>query len=200
VSLFEFLRRLFLFLIVVQFLNTFALCDDKMEGKNLSSVVSSDVTSPHLRKKSPFAHRYLKKSLEANTLDSNSVKPVGLLEDLHSDKALSLKASVNVLLEEIKLREDLNGSHFGKIDGEVSRLRVALRNLENTGYCDPRDLSGEVDESRFRIKGDVLELERERRKEGLECWRDLMFLKKYLMGALREYWDLVRRRGMLESG
>jgi len=27
-----------------------------------------------------------------------------------------------------------------------------------------------------------------------------MFLKKYLMSALREYWDVVKRRELLEEG
>lgn len=40
-------------------------------------------------------------------------------------------------------------------------------------------------------------LEQEKRKEELECWRDLMFLKKYLLSSLKEYWDLVKRGEVL---
>ena len=43
----------------------------------------------------------------------------------------------------------------------------------------------------------ILELEKEKRKEYLECWRDLMFLKKYLLSAFKEYWDLIKKREVL---
>lgn len=172
-----------------------------MEGKKISPVIYPDVvsTSSSVSRKplSPFAHKELKKSLEVIASQSNSKKNPSLLEDLFSDKARTLKACVNALLEEIGLRETLNSSHFGKIDGEVRRLHGELMNLENVDYCNPRDLTGELDEARARVKADILELERERRGEGLECWRDLMFLKKYLMVSLKDYWELVRRRRVL---
>lgn len=172
-----------------------------MENKFLSPAAYPNVVSTSSndsRKRAvPFAHKELKKSLEAIVSSPEAKRKSCLLEDMFSDKARTLKASVNALLEEIQLRDNLNASHFGKIDGEVSRLRVELVNLENITESHPFDLSGAVDEERARIRADVLELERERRSEGLECWRDLMFLKKYLMGSLKDYWELVRRRGML---
>jgi len=46
----------------------------------------------------------------------------------------------------------------------------------------------------------VLDLEKEKRKEYVECWRDVMFLKKYLLSTLKDYWDVVKRRDVLSSG
>jgi hypothetical protein len=175
-----------------------------MEGKSLSPAIYPDVVSTpsynQRRTASPFGHKVLKKSLETIVSDSDSKKSPSLLENLISDKAKTLKASVNALLEEVGLRENLNVFHFRKIDGEISRLHSDLMNLENICDSHPFDLTGDLTEARFRIKADVLELERERRSEGIECWRDLMFLKKYLMGALKDYWELARRRGVLEGG
>ena len=71
--------------------------------------------------------------------------------------------------------------------------------LENIKDCYPFDLTRDVDEAKTKIKTNVLELEREKRQEGLKCWRDLMFLKKYLMVSLKDYWELVRRRGVLRD-
>ena len=45
----------------------------------------------------------------------------------------------------------------------------------------------------MQLETNVLDLEKEKRKEYLECWRDLSFLKKYLLSALKDYWDLSRR-------
>lgn len=172
-----------------------------MEGTNLSPAIYPNIVSTSSydpgKTATPFAHEELKKSLEVIVSNPEPKRKSCLLEDMFSDKAKTLKASVNALLEEIQLREDLNASHFGKIDGEVCRLHSELMNLENISDCYPRDLTRDVDEAKVKIKANVLELERERRSEGLECWRDLMFLKKYLMGSLKDYWELVRRRGML---
>ncbi len=163
---------------------------------NLADLVSNN--SKTLDKASPlFKHKRLNKSLEEIVSDTNTRKNSGPLENMLSDKAKNLKASVVALLEEIQLRQDLNASHFKKMNGEISRLHTELMNMDNVGVCYPNDLLREIDEARSRIKADVLELEREKREEGLECWRDLMFLKKYLMGALKDYWELVRRRGVL---
>jgi len=49
----------------------------------------------------------------------------------------------------------------------------------------------------MQLENNVLELEKEKRKEYLECWRDLMFLKKYLLSSLKDYWDLIKKRDVL---
>lgn len=118
---------------------------------------------------------------------------------MFSDKSRTLKATVNALLEEIQLREDLNTHHFKKMNDEICRQHTDLMQLENIRDCYPFDLTRDVDEAKTRIKTNVLELEREKRQEGLECWRDLMFLKKYLMVSLKDYWELFRKRSILED-
>ena len=52
----------------------------------------------------------------------------------------------------------------------------------------------------MQLENNILELKKEKRKEYLECWRDLMFLKKYLLIAFKEYWDLTKRREVLSGG
>ena len=146
---------------------------------------------------SPFSHKELKKSLEAIVSDSPLEQKKCSLEDMFSDKSKTLKSSVNALLEEIKLREDLNAHQFKIINGEICRQHTELMQLDTIKDSYPFDLTRELDEARARIKSNVLELEREKRKEGLECWRDLMFLKKYLMVSLKDYWELERKRGVL---
>lgn len=172
-----------------------------MENKHLSPATYPEVPSTYSgnqrRTSSPFAHKELKNSLEAIVSSPNSKKGPTLLEDMLSDKAKTLKASVNALLEEIKLREDLSADQFKKMNGEICRQHTELMQLENVRDCYPGDLTRDVDEAKAKIKANVLELEREKRSEGLEFWRDLMFLKKYLMISLKDYWELVRKREVL---
>jgi len=168
-----------------------------LSPKNYPNIASA--SSGHSQKTaSPFTHKELKKSLEVIVSDSTSEQKRCPLGNMFSDKAKTLKASVNALLEEINLREDLNSHQFKKMNGEICRQHTELMQLETLRDAYPFNLTQDVDEAKARIKTNVLELEREKRKEGLECWRDLMFLKKYLMVSLKEYWELVRKRGVLE--
>lgn len=145
----------------------------------------------------PFVHKKLKESLELIVSNSKPKQKSCPLENMFSDKAKTLKASVNALLEEINLREDLNAHQFKKINGEICRQHTELMQLENIRGHYPFDLTSDLDEAKAKIKTNVLELEREKRQEGLECWRDLMFLKKYLMVSLKDYWELARKREVL---
>ncbi|KPJ98657.1 MAG: hypothetical protein AMJ60_07555 [Desulfobacterales bacterium SG8_35] len=172
-----------------------------MESKTLYLATYPNVAFTHSgdsRKKAvPFAHKELKKSLEAIVSESDPGPRRPVLEDMFTDKARTLKASVNALLEEIQLRQDLNTSHFNKMNDEICRQHTELMQLDNIRDSYPFDLTRDLDEAKARIKSNVLELEREKRQEGLECWRDLMFLKKYLMRSLKDYWELARRRNAL---
>jgi hypothetical protein len=171
-----------------------------MENKNLlQTTYPSEVTTlSDYERATPFAHEELRKSLEEVVLNQNPDKKDNPLENMFSDKSKSLKASVNALLEEIRLREEINSHQFNKIDKEISRQHTELMQLENLKDNYPHDLTKDLSEAKDKIKSNVLELEREKRKEQLECWRDLMFLKKYLMVSLKDYWELERKRGVLE--
>ncbi|MFH2059683.1 MAG: hypothetical protein ABIJ59_12370 [Pseudomonadota bacterium] len=189
--------------ILIQALKSLALYNNKMEKKNISpkiypNVVATSSRNPG-RTATPFAHKGLKKSLEEIVSNSTSKQKESPLENMFADKAKTLKASVNALLEEITLRDELNAHQFKKIDDEICRQHTQMMQLENLVDHHPFDLTKGIDEARAQIETNVLELEREKRSEGLECWRDLMFLKKYLMVSLKDYWELARKRGVLGS-
>ena len=81
-----------------------------MENKYLSPVKYPNAvsTSPgeYGRTSIPFTHKELKKSLEV--MIAKPEQKSSPFENMFSDKAKTLKASVNTILEEIKLREYLN--------------------------------------------------------------------------------------------
>jgi len=93
----------------------------------------------------------------------------------------------------------LNAYQTKKINGEICRQHTELMQLENLTDHYLFNLTKDISETKTNIETNVLELEKEKRKEGLECWRDLMFLKKYLMVSLKDYWELDRKRGVLEG-
>lgn len=145
----------------------------------------------------PFYHSDLGKTLEGIVFEKPSEKKATALERIFSDKTRTLKAGVKALLDEIETREALDKRLIGKINAEIGEQREQLlhfRMLEEGRYfatvLEAKNLMVDVEDR-------LLNLEQEKRKEELECWRDLMFLKKYLMSSLKEYWDLVKRGEVL---
>lgn len=172
-----------------------------MGNKHLSFEVYSGIGLTSSKKvATPFEHTEIKKSLEAIVSNPESPKKSSPLENMFSDKSKSLKASVNALLEEIRLREDINLCQVKKMNKEVCRQHTELMELDNLDCNYPFGLAREISDAKDKVKGNVLELEREMRKEEVECWRDLMGLKKYLMVSLKDYWELERKRGVLSRG
>ncbi len=144
-----------------------------------------------------FYHTNLENNLEGITLKPTPEKPKGLLERVFSDKATTLKATVKALLDEIKLRETLDSYLLKKMDDEICRQDTGLMQLDNVRLHYSPDLAKTMNKRKMELETNVLELEKEKRKEYLECWRDLMFLKKYLLTSLKDYWDLVKKREVL---
>ena len=145
----------------------------------------------------PFYHTTIKNDLEGISIDKTPKNEKGFLERLITDKGKSQKATVKALLKEIELRETLDSHLLNNIDNDISRQNTYMDLLKNIKVHYSFELSKNVGKSKAHVENDILELEKEKRKEYLECWRDLMSLKKYLLIALKDYWDFVKRREVL---
>ncbi len=145
----------------------------------------------------PFYHSDLKDSLENIVIGEAPVKKEGLLGKVFTDKTKTLKATIKALFNEVILREKMNVHLLNKIDEDVSKQNTEFSNLKTSSFNYSPDLQKELNNKKMQLQDNVLELDKERRKEYLECWRDLMFLKKYLFSALKDYWDLSNRRSAL---
>ncbi len=117
------------------------------------------------------------------------------LTDLVSDKAQSLKSTLKEILEDINLRKNINYRLLKKINKTICQENTALMALEKQEGQYHFDI--EIRKVKRKFEDSVLDLEKEKRAEYLECWRDLVDIKRYLMVAFREYWDLAKRREML---
>ena len=143
----------------------------------------------------PFYHTDLKNTLENIIFNENPKK--GILDKVFSDKSKTLKTTVTSLLREIQLREKLDSHLLRKINDEICQSHTHLMHLENIKVQYFSDWFIDINKLKMQHEENVLELEKEKRKEYLECWRDLMFLKKYLLVAFKEYWDLIKKREVL---
>jgi hypothetical protein len=141
-----------------------------------------------------FYHTGFEDSLESIVLKEEPDTETGMFEKVFSDKKKNLRATVKALFNEIMLRERLDLFLLYKIDADMFRHNSYIDQIKRVAehsysFALFRDLSS----TRLKLEGNVLDLEKEKRKEYLECWRDLSFLKKYLLSALKDYWDLSRR-------
>lgn len=140
----------------------------------------------------------IKNSLE-KLLNKIPEQKHGTLENAFRDKSKSLKATVKELLEEIELRKNLDYNILKKIDDSICKENNVLLELE--GRQDPYvlEIDPKVKRLERKIDDGIFDLEKEKRKEYLECWRDMMNIKRYLMVAFKEYWDFARSRSLISK-
>ncbi|MHC4307622.1 MAG: hypothetical protein ACYSR7_03245 [Planctomycetota bacterium] len=143
-----------------------------------------------------FYHSDLQDSLES-IVTKEKPETSGLLGKVFADKSKTQKATVKALFNEVTLREKMNLHLLNKIDEDMSKQCTDLSNLKTSSFTYSPDIHKELNNKKMQLQNRVLELEQEKRKEYLECWRDLMFLKKYLFMALKDYWDLSNRKSAL---
>ncbi len=143
-------------------------------------------------------HTEFATTLENIVSENDSKKEQGILEKVFSDKTNTLKSTIKAIFNEIKLREILNSFLLDKIEDDIGKQNIHHEQLENLKSSYSFDSFMDVKTKKMKLDENMLELEKEKRKEHLECWRDLTSLKKYLLSALKDYWDLTKRREMLE--
>jgi hypothetical protein len=147
----------------------------------------------------PLYHSDLKENHEGLVLKSPRNKNGGLIDKLFSNKTKTLKSSVKALRDEIKIRQNLNIHLIDKIDEQIFTENQKIKHLDDLNINYLFESFIQLTKIKNKSENNVLDLSKEKRKEQLECWRDLMFLKKYLLISLKEYWDLVKRRELLEG-
>ena len=165
-----------------------------MESENLQYVSVSLETASNTK---PFFHTDVRASLE-NIVDREEPKhEEGVFERVFSGKGKSLKATLKALSNEIILREKLDLHLLNKIDEDMIEQQSQLDQLKSLRVHYVPELQKEITSQKMQLENNVLELEKEKRKEYLECWKDLMSLKTYLLIALKDFWDVSKRRGVL---
>ena len=121
-----------------------------------------------------------------------------VVETIFTDRTRSLKSTVNELLAEIERRESLHADLNSRIGDDLYRCGEYLQEVKfftDRPYNPDTNFTGRKTD----LEKQMLSLEEQKRTEDLTCWRDLMFLKKYLMFALKDYWKLSKSKAVLEG-
>ena len=146
----------------------------------------------------PFYHTGIEESLESIVLNEEPEKK-DAVEKIFSDKSRTLKATIKALFNEILLRERLDSFLLYNMNEDICKQHNYLESIKELHrFSYSTKLLNDFHDAKMKLEDNVLELEKEKRKEYLECWRDLMALKKYLLSALKDYWNLNSRKSFLD--
>jgi hypothetical protein len=141
----------------------------------------------------------LEESLEKIVLEDEAMQQEAPGERVFADKGRTLKATIKALFNEILTRERLNHVLLGKIDSDICKAGTYLEDLRR---FTARDYSRQFEilgRRRTQIEDRVIGLEKEKRQEYLTCWKDLGQLKKYVLSALKDYWNVRGSSHFLNS-
>ena len=136
-------------------------------------------------------------STERETKDL-STNVSNIAEKIFTDRTKSLKSTVKELLSEIERRENLSNDIKTRIDDDRSRCADYLHEAKFwTGNYNP---DNNFLKRKTNLEKQMFSFEEQKRTEDLNCWKDLMFIRKYLMSALQDYWKISKCRNALEYG
>jgi hypothetical protein len=152
-----------------------------------------------LLKPRPFYEMGIEESLENIILKNDPEKERGMVGKIFSDKTRTLKATVKAIFNELLLRQNLNYQLLNRIDSDICKNNSYLEQIRFfTQRQYTPDLEIAFSRRRTQLENQTFELEKEKRQEYLTCWKDLMFLKKYLLSALKDYWTVSHRKSFMD--
>jgi hypothetical protein len=146
----------------------------------------------------PFYHTGFEQSLEKIVLNEKPYMERDIVDRIFADKSRTLKATIKALFNEIQIRESLDYVLISDINKGMCRQHCYLENLKVLNQRNYSiELMNEFNRRKLQIENNVINLEQEKRREYLECWKDLLFLKKYLLSALKDYWNASSNKTFL---
>lgn len=120
------------------------------------------------------------------------------VDKLFSGKTKTLKATVRELINEIGLRKNIHSDLVSRIDNEICKTGTYLHEINDV--CERKYAEEpKFGRRRTQLENRITSLEQEKRTEEREFWKDSMFLRKYLMNALADYWRASNKISFLEN-
>ena len=169
-----------------------------MEPQNqYRSAIPSYLDNPILKPRN-FYETGFEESLEKIVLDDEPLPERSMIDRVFSDKSRTLKATVKALFNEIIIRERLDSVVLREIDSDICKTDSHLEQIrEMTRRQYTPDLELAFSRRRTQLESQVLELNKEKRQEYVTCFKDLSLASRYLLSALKDYWNLSNRKSFL---
>jgi len=145
-----------------------------------------------------FYQTGIEESLEKIVLNDEPDPERGMIDRVFSDKSRTLKATIKAVFNEILTRERLDSILLNDINSDMCTTGSYLEQIKFlTQRQYTPDLGIALSRRRTQLESQVLDLEKEKRQEYLACWKDMAYLSKGLLSALKDYWNLSNRKSFL---
>jgi len=169
-----------------------------MDAQNhYRSAIPSYLDNPILKPRN-FYETGLEESLEKIVLNDEPQQERVLIDRIFSDKSRTLKATIKALFNEVLTRERLNSVLLKDIDSELCKTGSYLEQIRDvTKRQYTHDLELAFAGRRTQLESRLLDLTKQKREEYLTCWKDLAYLSKGLLVALKDYWDMSHKAGFI---
>ena len=131
--------------------------------------------------------------LEALTHNITTTPARDPIDAFFTAKKTFAARSVEDILTSLYERETLKYDNLRDIDYQSTTLRTRLFEIQRWRL----GLNPQMERVRFQVEKELADLEGEKRKETVECWRDVTRLKTDLRDALREFGQQKRTADLL---
>lgn len=169
-----------------------------MDAQNHYRNVFPSYSENSLLKPRNFYETGLEESLEKIVLHDEPQAERGLIDKIFSDKRKTLKATIKALFNEVLTREHLSTILLKDINSEMCKTGSYLEQIHDaTKRQYTHDLELAFSGRRTQLESRMLDLEKQKRDEYLTCWKDLAYLSKGLLVALKDYWDMSHKAGFM---
>jgi len=108
-------------------------------------------------------------------------------------KIKDLREAIDHIKKEISVRFDMKKEFEKELDYQLSKAAFSLSEFKRWGL----GYNTGVDVKRNMLEKQLNDFRREKRKTELQCWEDIISLRKDLRKALEEYKSLVNRKNAL---
>jgi len=112
------------------------------------------------------------------------------------DKLQFLREGISEVEEQLRLRKEQEQALIDEIDQQICEVKSSIYALDYSG--DMRN-PPQMNQRRNHLEKEIKMLEKEKRQQELDCWRDITALQKDLRQLKKEYRAVKRSTGALCS-
>jgi len=131
--------------------------------------------------------------IDALTLEITALQSSDPIDSFFAAKRAFAARSVEDILGLIYERESILYDNLHKIDYETSGVKGRLFEINNWQW----GMNPQMERVRFQFEHELRALEGDKRKEEVECWRDIARLRTELREAMREFSQEQRKAGLM---
>jgi hypothetical protein len=114
--------------------------------------------------------------------------------DFFTYEIKDLRESIDQINKEISIRLDIKDEFDKELDYQLSKAAFSLSEFKRWGL----GYNTGVDVKRNLLEKQLQDLRREKRRTELQCWEDIISLRKDLRNTLDEYRTLLNRKEVLK--